>query len=86
MTDDGRVFDTDRVMYLLAVMANLHRAIAEGAPVQGNFVWSAFDNLEWTGGYGTRFDLVHVDFETRVRTPKLSAGSFRQAAMANAVV
>lgn len=86
MTEDGRVLDTDRVMYLRAVMSNLHRAIAEGAPVKGNFVWSAFDNLEWTGGYGTRFGLVHVDFATQVRTPKLSAGWFRQAAMSNAVV
>lgn len=85
MTPDGRVLDTDRVMYLRAVMTNLHRAIAEGAPVKGNFVWSAFDNLEWTGGYGTRFGLVHVDFGTQRRTPKLSAGWFRQAARTNAV-
>lgn len=86
MTPDRRVLDTDRVMYLRAVMANLQRATAEGVPVRGNFVWSAFDNLEWTGGFGTRFGLVHVDFATQARTPKLSAAWFREAAARNAVV
>jgi beta-glucosidase len=86
MTADGRVLDTDRLMYLRAVMTNLHRAIAEGAPVKGNFAWSAFDNLEWTGGYGVRFGLVHVDFATQKRTPKLSAEWYRRAAEMNAVV
>lgn len=83
---DGQVYDTDRIMYLRAVMGNLHRAIAEGAPVKGNFVWSAFDNLEWSGGYGTRFGLVHVDFKTQKRTPKLSASWFREAARRNSIV
>ncbi len=83
---DGRIYDTDRVMYLRAGMSSLQRAAAEGVPVKGNFVWSAFDNLEWTGGYGTRFGLVHVDFKTQKRTPKLSAAWFKEAARCNAVV
>ncbi|MGH7493964.1 MAG: family 1 glycosylhydrolase [bacterium] len=57
-----------------------------GVPVKGNFVWSAFDNLEWTGGYGTRFGMVYVDFKTQKRTPKLSAAWFKEAARRNAVV
>ena len=73
-------------MYLRNVMAQLQRATAEGVPVKGNFVWSAFDNLEWTGGFGTRFGLVYVDFLTHQRTPKLSAAWFREAARRNAVV
>ncbi len=83
---DGEVYDVDRVMYLRNVMAQLQRATAEGVPVKGNFVWSAFDNLEWTGGYGTRFGLVHVDFATQKRTPKLSAAWFKEASARNAVV
>lgn len=86
VTSDGQVYDTDRIMYLRAVMGNLHRAMAEGAPVKGNFVWSAFDNLEWTSGYGTRFGLVHVDFKTQKRTPKLSAAWFRETARRNTIV
>ena len=30
------------------------------------------DSLEWADGFTQRFGLVHVDFDTRVRTPKRS--------------
>lgn len=82
---DGEVHDSDRLMYLRAGMAALHRAIAAGAPVAGNFFWSAFDNFEWTDGLQRRFGLVYVDFATQVRTPKLSAWWFRDSAAANAI-
>jgi beta-glucosidase len=31
------------------------------------------DNFEWAYGYEQRFGLVHVDYDTLVRTPKRSA-------------
>lgn len=31
------------------------------------------DNFEWTAGNAIRFGLVHVDYATQRRTPKLSA-------------
>jgi beta-glucosidase len=37
-------------------------------------------------GYGNRFGLIDVDFETQRRVPKLSAEWFRNAARQNAVV
>ncbi len=83
---DGAVYDSDRVMYLRNGMSHLRRAVAEGTPVKGNFVWSAFDNLEWTEGYGTRFGMIYVDFKTQKRTPKLSASWYREAAARNAIV
>ena len=83
---DGTVSDSDRVMYLRNAMMQLQRATAEGMPVKGNFVWSLMDNFEWADGYSRRFGLVHVDFATQKRTPKLSAAWFRAAAAANAVV
>ena len=69
---DGKVYDSDRLMYLRNGMMWQQRATAEGIPLKGGFYWSAMDNLEWTDGFGTRFGLVYVDFNTQKRMPKLS--------------
>jgi beta-glucosidase len=86
VADDGRVYDTDRVMFLRACLGQLQRATSEGVPVDGYFLWSAQDNFEWVDGYGNRFGLIYVDFDTLERTPKLSAEWFQEAARRNAVV
>jgi beta-glucosidase len=83
---DGRVYDTDRVVFLRSYLTQLQRATAEGVPVKGYFQWSTMDNFEWINGYGDRFGLVYVDFKTQERTLKLSAEWFREAARGNAVV
>ena len=69
---DGAVDDAARIAYLDAHLAAVRRAIAQGVPVAGYFVWSLLDNYEWALGYEKRFGLVHVDFETLRRTPKRS--------------
>ena len=86
VADDGQVYDSDRVMFLRACLSELQRATDDGVPVDGYFLWSAQDNFEWTAGYGNRFGIVYVDFETLERIPKLSAQWFREAAASNAVV
>jgi beta-glucosidase len=86
VAEDGNVYDSDRVMFLRACLGELQRATAEGVPVDGYFLWSAQDNFEWTAGYGNRFGIIFVDFDTLERTPKLSAEWFRAAARHNAVV
>jgi beta-glucosidase len=83
---DGRVYDSDRVMFLRACLSQLQRATSEGVPVDGYFLWSAQDNFEWIDGFGNRFGLIYVDFDTLARIPKLSAEWFREAARQNAVV
>jgi len=80
---DGTVYDTDRIMFLRSYLTQLQRATSEGVPVRGYFQWSSMDNFEWTAGYGTRFGLVHVDYATLRRTPKLSASFFRRVATEN---
>ncbi|MFE3761445.1 GH1 family beta-glucosidase [Streptomyces sp. NPDC059104] len=69
----GRVRDPERIAYLRAHLAAVHRAIGRGADVRGYFLWSLLDNFEWAHGYGKRFGMVHVDFASQRRTPKDSA-------------
>jgi beta-glucosidase len=86
LSADGNIYDLDRIMYLRNYLAQLHRAISEGVPVRGYFLWSLMDNFEWTYGFEKRFGLYRVDFDTLVRKPKLSASFYREAISRNAVV
>ena len=70
--------DIDRVMYLRQYLRQVQRAVDDGYPVVGYFPWSLMDNFEWAEGYTKRFGLVHVDYATQKRTPKLSYRWFQQ--------
>ncbi len=70
---DGSVADADRIAYLEQHLVALHAAIRDGANVGGYYLWSLLDNFEWAYGYGKRFGIVHVDYETQARTLKDSA-------------
>jgi beta-glucosidase len=67
---DGRVHDPERVGYLASHVEAVARAVADGAPVKGYFVWSLLDNFEWARGYAMRFGIVYVDYPTLERVPK----------------
>ncbi|MFE2170759.1 GH1 family beta-glucosidase [Streptomyces sp. NPDC059447] len=78
VTENGAAYgpalhDPARIDYLEAHLAEVHRAMADGAPVEGYFLWSLMDNFEWSYGYDKRFGIVHVDYETLTRTPRSSA-------------
>ncbi|MEU7909101.1 GH1 family beta-glucosidase [Actinoplanes sp. NPDC049118] len=73
----GFVADDDRTAYLAEHIAAVAAAREQGADIQGYFAWSLMDNFEWAEGYAKRFGIVHVDYETQVRTPKQSALWFR---------
>jgi beta-glucosidase len=67
---DGAVHDPERTAYLEGYIGAMERAVADGAPVKGYFVWSFLDNFEWAKGYSKRFGLVYVDYPTQQRIPK----------------
>lgn len=71
------VHDKRRIDFLDGHLRALHASIAEGIDVRGYFVWSIVDNFEWAAGYSQRFGLVHVDFDTLVRTKKDSFHWYR---------
>ena len=77
---DGRVEDPERLDYVEAHLRALHAAVEAGVDVRGYFAWSLLDNFEWSYGYGQRFGLVHVDYDTQVRIPKASAEWYSRVA------
>ncbi|WP_040450534.1 GH1 family beta-glucosidase [Hoeflea phototrophica] len=70
--ENGAVSDVMRVEYLTSHLGVAADLIAEGYPLKGYFAWSLMDNFEWAEGYSMRFGLIHVDYETQVRTIKQS--------------
>ena len=83
---NGEVHDLHRRDYVRNYLCELHRAIRDGVPVKGYFLWSFMDNFEWQDGYTRRFGAVHVDFKTQKRTPKLSARWYSAVMAENRVV
>jgi beta-glucosidase len=59
--------DPERVSFLHRHFAAARTALERGVPLRGYFVWSLLDNFEWAHGYGHRFGIVHVDFDTLER-------------------
>jgi len=64
------VHDPLRVQYLQQHIAQVRRAMNDGVPVSGYFVWTLMDNFEWAEGYRPRFGLVYTDFPSQKRIIK----------------
>lgn len=67
---DGKVHDPQRIDFLGRYLESYRRLHRDGYNIAGYFLWSILDNFEWAFGYNGRFGLVHVDYESQVRTPK----------------
>jgi beta-glucosidase len=75
---DGTVDDTDRIAYLEGHLRAAARVVAARVDLRAYFVWTLLDNFEWAEGYAPTFGIVHVDRATQRRTPKRSAGWYRE--------
>jgi beta-glucosidase len=84
--ENGVVDDPKRTSYLREYFKMAQKAIEDGVPLKGYFVWSFLDNFEWAHGYTQRFGIINVDFETLKRTPKASANWYKKVIAANAVI
>ncbi|MGQ9568816.1 MAG: GH1 family beta-glucosidase [Anaerolineae bacterium] len=82
---EGRVHDAQRVDFLREHIAQAHRALEEGVPLAGYFVWTLLDNFEWAYGYSKRFGIVYVDFATQERIVKDSGIWYRGVIAENGV-
>ena len=75
---NGKVHDEARISYMDQYIRGLKRAVDEGVDVAGYFYWSFMDNFEWKNGYTQRFGLVHVNYDTQVRTVKESGFHYKE--------
>lgn len=86
LTEQGEVIDSDRIFYLRQYLRAAHRAVSEGYPLKGYFVWSLMDNFEWAWGHDRRFGIVYVDYASQARIPKASAHWFAECIRHHRVV
>ena len=75
---DDPADDADRVAFIGDHLRAARAAMDQGVNLRGFFYWSLLDNYEWAWGYGPRFGLIHVDYDSMDRTPKASWHAFRQ--------
>lgn len=67
-----------RPRFLVEHLREVLRARTAGVPVAAYFHWSLMDNFEWLDGWGPRFGLYRVDFDTLERTPTAACETYRQ--------
>ncbi len=78
--------DDLRPDYIRVQVMAVYRAIKAGADVRGHMYWSLLDNYEWALGFGKRFGLIAINYETQERTVRPSAYVYKQICESNAVV
>jgi beta-glucosidase len=86
MEPDGKVHDPKRAEFLKQHFVRALKAIEQGVPLTGYFIWTLMDNFEWAFGTSSRFGLAYVDFDTQKRTLKDSGHWFARVARSNALV
>jgi beta-glucosidase len=69
---DGKCNDQYRIDYFNEYLSSVMNCLEKNIPLKGYFIWSLLDNFEWAEGYKMRFGLIHVNYKTQARTPKLS--------------
>lgn len=83
VSDDGKVYDYQRISYTGRYLEQLRKLAGEGYDIRGYFHWSLIDNYEWSFGYSRRFGLIHVDYATQKRTIKESGKWYRRVIETN---
>lgn len=80
---DGRIPDIKRIEWYRQVLAELARAIKDGAEVRAFHAWTLLDNFQWGEGHTERYGLIYTDFRSQKRTIKDSGWWFSRVAATN---
>ena len=78
----GLGFFLRRIAYFEGHLEEISQLVTDGVPIHGYFAWSLLDNYEWAFGYSKRFGIVHVDYDSMIRTPKHSYHAWRDGLLA----
>jgi beta-glucosidase len=78
-----QVPDVRRIEFFREELAELARAIADGARVRSFHAWSLLDNFEWANGFTDRYGLIYVDYRDQKRTVKDSGLWYGKVAASN---
>ena len=81
--EEGRVPDGRRIQWYRETLAELARAIADGARVRAFHAWTLLDNFQWAEGYTERYGLIYTDFRNQKRTIKESGSWYGRVAASN---
>jgi beta-glucosidase len=81
--ESGRVPDSRRIEFFQQELAELARALADGARVRSFHAWSLLDNFEWANGQTERYGLIYVDYRDQKRTIKDSGYWYGKVAASN---
>lgn len=81
--DGTRVHDPARIAYLRSHLRVLARAVHDGVPLKGYYLWSLNDNFEWAFGYTRRFGIIFCDYTDLRRVPKDSYYFYREVIAGN---
>lgn len=73
--------DTKRAKFIYDHMLQINRLLEDGVDVRRYYHWSLLDNLEWNDGYGPRFGLIEVNYETLNRRIRKSGRFYAELCM-----
>ena len=75
--------DEKRAKFIKDHLYWAHRAMQEGVDLRGYLHWSLLDNFEWAHGFGSRFGLIEVDYQTLERSIRPSAWEYAKICKEN---
>jgi beta-glucosidase len=65
--------DQKKIRFIKRHVDTVEKCLKAGMDIRGYFYWSLLDNYEWLRGFGARFGLYRVDFDTLDRIPTQAA-------------
>ena len=74
---NGMIEDEDRIRFVKGFLEWIEKAIDEGFDIRGYYLWSLFDNFEWSAGYHYKFGIATTDPATGAVRWKRSAHTYR---------